>query len=115
MWTGAREERLARRVAELYATDRQFADAQPSEAISAAIEQPGLRLPQLVQTVLEGYADRPALGHRAVQFIKVPERHVVGEGIFGLPGVQRASAVDGKRCSSGGDVWVRGGHCCPLS
>jgi fatty acid CoA ligase FadD9 len=73
MSTGAREERLARRVADLYATDQQFADARPSGAITAAIEQPGLRLPQLVQRVLEGYADRPALGHRAVQFIKDPE------------------------------------------
>ncbi|MDT5303867.1 MAG: fatty acid CoA ligase FadD9, partial [Mycobacterium sp.] len=73
MSTDAREERLARRIADLYATDQQFADARPSEAITAAIEQPGLRLPQFVQTVMEGYADRPALGHRALQFIKDPE------------------------------------------
>jgi fatty acid CoA ligase FadD9 len=73
MSTDAHEERLARRVADLYATDQQFADARPSEAITAAIEQPGLRLPQLVQTVMVGYADRPALGHRAVQFLNDPE------------------------------------------
>src|SRR6202011_2763247 len=73
MPTDTRDERLARRVADLYATDQQFADARPSEAITAAIDQPGLRLPQLVQTVMEGYTDRPALGHRAVQFIKDPE------------------------------------------
>src|ERR1700675_3431957 len=73
MSTDAREERLARRIADLYATDQQFADARPSEAITAAIEQPGLRLPQFVQTVMEGYADRPALGHRAVRVIKDPE------------------------------------------
>jgi fatty acid CoA ligase FadD9 len=64
-----REERLARRIADLYANDRQFADARPSEAISAAIDQAGLRLPQIVQTVMEGYADRPALAQRAVQFV----------------------------------------------
>ena len=64
-----REERLARRIADLYATDQQFADARPSEAITAAIDQPGLRLPQLVRTVMEGYADRPALGQRAVRFV----------------------------------------------
>ena len=64
-----REERLARRIADLYATDQQFADAQPSEAITAAIDQTGLRLPQLVRTVMEGYADRPALGQRAVRFV----------------------------------------------
>jgi hypothetical protein len=62
--TDTREERLARRIADLYATDQQFADARPSEAIAAAIDQPGLRLPQIVQTIMEGYADRPALGQQ---------------------------------------------------
>jgi hypothetical protein len=40
MSTDTREERLARRVADLYATDQQFADARPSEALTAAIDQP---------------------------------------------------------------------------
>ena len=66
------EERLARRIADLYATDPQFADARPIEAISAAIEQPGLRLQQIVRTVMEGYAERPALGQRAVHFVTDP-------------------------------------------
>ena len=48
MSTDPREERLKRRIAELSATDIQFADARPSEAVSEAIEQPGLHLPQLV-------------------------------------------------------------------
>ena len=65
MSTDLREERLARRIADLYGHDQQFADARPSDAITAAIEQPGLRLPQIVQTVMEGYAERPALGQRA--------------------------------------------------
>ncbi|MGF6885636.1 fatty acid CoA ligase FadD9 [Nocardia sp. GAS34] len=68
--TGA--ERLARRIQDLSATDAQFAAARPDEAITAAIQQPGLRLPQLVQTVMDGYADRPALGQRAVQFVTDP-------------------------------------------
>ena len=68
-----RKERLERRVADLYANDQQFADARPIAAISSAIEAPGLRLPQIVQTVMEGYADRPALGQRAVQFVKDPQ------------------------------------------
>ena len=72
MSTDTREERLERRIADLYANDQQFADARPREAISAAIEAPGLRLPQIVQTVMEGYADRPALGQRAVQFVMDP-------------------------------------------
>jgi fatty acid CoA ligase FadD9 len=67
-----RAERLARRIADLYATDQQFAGARSSEAITAAIGQPGLRLPQLVQTVMEGYAERAALAQRAVQFVTDP-------------------------------------------
>ena len=73
MSTDAREARLERRVADLYANDQQFADARPSAAISSAIEAPGLRLPQIVQTVMEGHTDRPALGQRAVQFVKEPQ------------------------------------------
>jgi fatty acid CoA ligase FadD9 len=73
MVTHADEQRLQRRIQELYATDTQFADARPDEAISKAIERPGLRLPQLVKTVLEGYANRPALGQRAVHFVKDPD------------------------------------------
>jgi fatty acid CoA ligase FadD9 len=65
-----REERLQRRIAELSATDPQFAAAKPSPTVAAALEQPGLRLPQIIQTVLDGYADRPALGQRTVEFVK---------------------------------------------
>ncbi|MGH3373303.1 MAG: AMP-binding protein, partial [Actinoallomurus sp.] len=64
------DPRLERRIEELTATDPQFAAAAPSPTVVAALEQPGLRLPQVVRTVLEGYADRPALGQRAVEFVK---------------------------------------------
>ena len=73
MSTIAREELLARRVENLSANDPQFAAAQPSPAVAAVLEQPGLRLPQIVQTVLEGYAERPALGQRAVEFVADPK------------------------------------------
>jgi fatty acid CoA ligase FadD9 len=73
MSTETAQDRLIRRIHELYAADGQFAAARPSEAISAAIGRPGMRLAQLVTTVLEGYADRPALGQRAVQFVKDPD------------------------------------------
>ena len=66
------EERLERRIEDLSATDPQFAAARPSPAVVEALEQPGLRLPQIIQIVLEGYADRPALGHRVVEFVKDP-------------------------------------------
>jgi fatty acid CoA ligase FadD9 len=68
-----REERLERRIAELSAIDPQFAAARPSPAVAAALEQPALRLSQIIQTVLEGYADRPALAQRAVEFVKDPQ------------------------------------------
>jgi fatty acid CoA ligase FadD9 len=70
MPTDTRDERLARRIADLYATDPQFAAARPSEAVAKAIEAPDLRLPQIVRNVLDGYADRPALGQRAVEFVE---------------------------------------------
>ncbi|BBZ06358.1 oxidoreductase [Mycolicibacterium doricum] len=73
MPTDTRGERPVRPVAELvadlYAADQQFAAAAPDEAVSAAIENPALGLPQVVQAVFDGYADRPALGQRAVDFV----------------------------------------------
>ncbi len=72
MSTVTREERLSRRISDLYATDQQFADARPSETVARAIEAPELQLPQVVQTVIDGYADRPALGQRAVDFVTDP-------------------------------------------
>ncbi len=73
MSTDPREERLARRVADLYATDAQFADAWPIEALTAAIERPGLRLSRIVRTVMRAYAERPAVGERAVDLATDPE------------------------------------------
>ncbi|OBI79992.1 carboxylic acid reductase [Mycobacterium sp. 1245805.9] len=69
MPTDVRGERLQRRIAELSTTDPQFAAAMPSETIAAALEQPALRLAQIVRTALEGYADRPAMGQRAFEFV----------------------------------------------
>src|SRR5271168_579183 len=66
-------DQVARRVEDLSANDPQFAAAKPSPAVAAALELPGLRLAQIVQTALEGYADRPALGQRAVEFVKDPK------------------------------------------
>ena len=73
MSTDSREARLARRVADLYATDTQFADARPIEALTAAIEQPGLRLPRIMTTVMWAYAERPAVGERAVNLTTDPD------------------------------------------
>jgi fatty acid CoA ligase FadD9 len=68
MQIDTRDERLERRIADLKTSDPQFAAATPDATVSAAIEGPEVRLAELVQTVFEGYADRPALGARAVEF-----------------------------------------------
>ncbi|MFQ6392739.1 carboxylic acid reductase [Nocardia sp. KC 131] len=60
--------RRDRRIAELYAGDPQVRDAEPSKEISAALRRPGLRSAEIIATVLDGYADRPALGQRAFEF-----------------------------------------------
>jgi fatty acid CoA ligase FadD9 len=73
MSTDTRAVALQRRIKDLYASDPQFAAARPDKAVSAAMERPGLRLPQLVQTVMDSYPDQPALGQRAVQLVKDPE------------------------------------------
>jgi fatty acid CoA ligase FadD9 len=72
MSADTREERLARRIADLSAIDPQFAAARRDEAVAAAVSKPGLRLSQVIQTIIEGYADRPALGQRAVEFVNDP-------------------------------------------
>jgi fatty acid CoA ligase FadD9 len=63
------EERRIRLVTDLYNNDQQFAAALPSAEINAAIDVPGLRLPEIIRTAMEGYAERPALGQRAVQLV----------------------------------------------
>ena len=68
-----RDERLERRIADLNASDPQFAAAAPDDAISSTIARPDLRLAELIQTVFDGYADRPALGARAVEFTTDPD------------------------------------------
>jgi len=63
-----REARLDRRIASLYARDEQFAAARPDVEVGVAADKPELRLPDVVRVVMEGYADRPALGARAVEY-----------------------------------------------
>ncbi|CQD22149.1 acyl-CoA dehydrogenase [Mycobacterium europaeum] len=72
MSTMNHDERLERRIEVLTATDPQFAAARPDPAVEAAVGNPELRLPQVIRTVLDGYADRPALAHRVVEFVADP-------------------------------------------
>ncbi|OFJ54086.1 carboxylic acid reductase [Mycolicibacterium grossiae] len=66
MSTDTREARYERRIADLHANDPQFAAAAPDESVGAAVV--GKPLPEVVRTVLEAYADRPALGQRAADY-----------------------------------------------
>ena len=58
-------ERLARRREQLYTDDEQFRVTRPDEQVAAAARAPGLRIAEVMATVLQGYASRPALGQRA--------------------------------------------------
>ncbi|GFG49402.1 oxidoreductase [Mycolicibacterium agri] len=73
MSTETRDERLERRIANLKATDPQFAAALPDPAIARVLATSEVRLSQAVRTVLDGYADRPALGARAVEYVADPD------------------------------------------
>jgi fatty acid CoA ligase FadD9 len=55
----------ASRTEALYADDAQFAAARPDPTVIEAARRPGLRLAEILQTFVDGYADRPALGQRA--------------------------------------------------
>jgi fatty acid CoA ligase FadD9 len=63
--SGDRRERVAQRIDQLYSDDQQFRNAKPDLTLQEAARQPGLRLPQILEMFVEGYANRPALGWRA--------------------------------------------------
>jgi len=63
--SGTQRERVVERAQQLNTDDAQFRAARPDAAIRQAARQPGLRLPQVMETLVAGYADRPALGWRA--------------------------------------------------
>jgi fatty acid CoA ligase FadD9 len=65
-------ERLARRREQLYIDDEQFRITRPDEQVAAAARAPGLRIAEVMATVLQGYASRPALGQRAREVITDP-------------------------------------------
>lgn len=66
-------ERLARRRERLYADDEQFRNTRPDDDIAATARAPGLRIAEVMATVLQGYGARPALAQRAREVITDPE------------------------------------------
>ena len=65
----SQQERVGRRVAELFDNDAQFRAAAPIPEVIEAACTPGLRLTQVLEAIVEGYADRPALGQRARELV----------------------------------------------
>lgn len=65
-------ERVARRRERLYADDAQFRNTKPDDEIAAAARAPGLRIAEVMATVLQGYAGRPALAQRAREVVTDP-------------------------------------------
>ena len=72
MSTDTREERLARRIADLYATDPQFAAAAPERGGHRRRRQPGLRLPRSCGPSWRATPTGPRSGQRAVEFVTDP-------------------------------------------
>ncbi|MGW4129424.1 carboxylic acid reductase [Amycolatopsis japonica] len=66
--TGSRPERFA----QLFDADEQFREAEPLASIGEAIRRPGTSLSTIMTTVMQGYAERPALGTRAAELITDP-------------------------------------------
>ncbi|OBG74911.1 MULTISPECIES: carboxylic acid reductase [unclassified Mycobacterium] len=69
---GPHRARVADRIRRLEAGDEQFRRAKPDLDVQRAAREPGQRLPQILQTFVEGYADRPALGWRARELTTDP-------------------------------------------
>ena len=59
----------AKRVLELADHDPQLQELMPDPAVEDALREPGSSLEQVIATMLDGYADRPALGERAYEIV----------------------------------------------
>jgi fatty acid CoA ligase FadD9 len=75
----AREARRQGRFEKLTSSDAQLFAAQPDPAVSAVLDGPSLLLMDVIRTVMDGYADRPALGERAVEFVTDADGRTVAE------------------------------------
>jgi fatty acid CoA ligase FadD9 len=68
-----------RRFDKLTSGDSQLIAATPDPTITAALANPELLLTDVIRTVMEGYADRPALAQRAVEFVTDAAGRTVAE------------------------------------
>lgn len=70
--TEASPDTRSQRAATLHHGDAAIRTSAPSPAVMEAARRPGLRLPQVLETMIEGYADRPALGRRTTSVQRDP-------------------------------------------
>jgi fatty acid CoA ligase FadD9 len=77
--TNDRDARRQSRFEELTSTDPQLIAARPDPAVRDALDMPDLLLTDVIRTVMDGYADRPALGQRAVEFVTDETGRTVAE------------------------------------
>jgi fatty acid CoA ligase FadD9 len=75
----AREARLQYRFQQLTSGDAQLIAARPDPSITAALNAPGVVLADVIRVAMTGYADRPALGQRAIEFVKNADGRTIAE------------------------------------
>jgi fatty acid CoA ligase FadD9 len=75
----AREARLQYRLQQLTSGDAQLIAARPDPSITAALNAPGVVLADVIRVAMTGYADRPALGQRAIEFVKNADGRTIAE------------------------------------
>jgi len=92
---GAQTDWAKERLAKLKTEDSQFIGAMPDAAVIDAKRAPGLRLAQVVQATFEGYADRPAIGHRARELVTDP-----------ITGKTTQRLLDRFETRSFGEIWT---------
>lgn len=106
------------RITDLLASDAEFTAAMPDSDVNAALDVPDLRLPQLVRTVLQGYAERPALGQRTVELVTdasgrtivnlLPRFETITYGELGERVSATAAALSGMGVRPGARVCILG-------
>ncbi len=74
-----RQARLLHRFDHLTTEDTQLIAAQPDPTITDALNRPDIRLADVIRTVMTGYADRPALGQRAAEYVTDASGRTVAE------------------------------------
>ena len=70
--TPGKTPRYVKRLLEMAGNDPQLQELLPDATVEDALRQPGLSYEQLIATVLDGYAERPALGERDCEIVPNP-------------------------------------------